>query len=115
MGAAPRRLDVTDFDGDGDLDIVVGEHYLKNPETARLILFEDVDGRGSNWREHMLHIGDEHHDGAIAVDIDGDRDLDVVSIGWGQRTVLLFENLGRVSRFARDGSARPVSSMQAEF
>ncbi|MBK8151326.1 MAG: VCBS repeat-containing protein [Acidobacteria bacterium] len=46
----PMSLDVADFDGDGDLDIMVGEHNLKNPETARLVLFENVDGRGSNWR-----------------------------------------------------------------
>ncbi len=89
----PMSLDVADFDGDGDLDIMVGEHNLKNPETARLILFENVDGRGNNWQEHILHTGDEHHDGAISVDIDGDGDLDVVSIGWGHGKVLIYENL----------------------
>lgn len=30
---------------------------------------------------HIVHIGDEHHDGAQLVDIDSDGDLDVISIG----------------------------------
>ncbi len=90
----PMSLDIADFDGDGDLDLIVGEHNLKNPDSARLVLFENEDRRGLHWREHVLHTGDEHHDGAIAVDIDGDGDLDVVSIGWGHGKVLLYENLG---------------------
>ena len=90
----PMSLDVADFDGDGDLDVVVGEHNLEHPDRARLLLFENVDGRGRQWREHVLHIGDEHHDGAIAEDIDGDGDVDIISIGWEHGKVLLYENMG---------------------
>jgi hypothetical protein len=90
----PMSLDVADFDGDGDLDVVVGEHNLEHPELARLLLFENLDGRGGRWREHVLYTGDEHHDGAIAVDIDGDGDVDIISIGWGHGKVLLYENMG---------------------
>jgi hypothetical protein len=36
--------------------------------------------------------GDEHHDGAVLVDIDGDGDLDIISIGWAHGRVLLYEN-----------------------
>jgi hypothetical protein len=89
----PMSLDVADFDGDGDLDVVVGEHNLEHPEMARLLLFENLDGRGGRWREHVLYTGDEHHDGAIAVDIDGDGDVDMISIGWGHGKVLLYENM----------------------
>ena len=46
----PMSLDVADFDSDGDLDVVVGEHNLENPAAARLVLFENVDGQGRNWR-----------------------------------------------------------------
>jgi hypothetical protein len=86
-------LDVVDIDGDGDLDIVVGEHNLKNPTTARLVVFENFDGRGGQWRERVIYTGDEHHDGALAVDLDADGDLDIVSIGWGHGKVLWYENL----------------------
>lgn len=99
----PMSLDVADVDGDGDLDIVVGEHNLKNPETARLLVFENADGRGERWREHLIHTGDEHHDGALAVDVDGDGDLDFVSIGWGHGKVIWYEQLGRRCT-SQDGS-----------
>ena len=88
----PMSLDVGDLDGDGDLDVVVGEHNLAHPGTARLYVFENADGRGGRWLGHVISIGDEHHDGAILVDIDGDGDLDIVSIGWGHARVLLYEN-----------------------
>ena len=103
----PMSLDVVDIDGDGDLDIVVGEHNLKNPGTARLLVFENLDGRGGRWRERLIYTGDEHHDGALAVDLDGDGDLDIVSIGWGHGKVLWYENLGCACSASRDRYAHP--------
>jgi hypothetical protein len=55
-------------------------------------VFENVDGKGEAWSPHLLSVGDEHHDGTILVDIDGDGDLDIISIGWGHGKVLLYEN-----------------------
>lgn len=90
----PQSLDAADLDSDGDWDIVVGEHNLNDPATARLLAYENLDGRGGAWRQHLVHIGDEHHDGAVVVDIDNDGDLDILSIGWEHSQVLLYENLG---------------------
>jgi hypothetical protein len=88
----PMSLDVADMDGDGDLDVIIGEHNLKDPASAKLYVFENVDGKGNVWLSHVVSMGDEHHDGAVLVDIDGDGDLDIISIGWGHSRVLLYEN-----------------------
>ena len=88
----PMSLDVRDMDGDGDFDVIVGEHNYKDPASARLLIFENLDGKGGQWKMHVVFQGDEHHDGAQVVDIDGDGDLDIISIGWSHGRVVLYEN-----------------------
>ena len=61
--------------------------------SASLFVYENLDGNGNQWQEHTVYQGDEHHDGAQVVDIDGDGDLDIISIGWGHNDVLWYENL----------------------
>ena len=91
----PMSLDVADMDADGDLDVIVGEHNLVNPASARLFIFENTNGVGTSWTRHTVYTGDEHHDGAQVADMDGDGDLDILSIGWGHGRVLLYENRAR--------------------
>lgn len=107
----PMSLDVVDIDKDGDLDVIVGEHNLQQPGEAKLIIFENADGGGDSWLEHLVHTGDEHHDGAQVVDIDGDSDLDVISIGWGHSNVLLYENTSPIC--SPPGPATPVPTATA--
>ncbi len=94
----PMSLDVADMDSDGDVDIVVGEHNIRHPSRARLFILENEDGEGNRWTRHLVYSGDEHHDGAHVVDIDGDGDLDIISMGWGHSRVLLYENNAIVSK-----------------
>ena len=78
-----NNLDVADFDGDGDLDLITSEH--KGPD-LRLLLLEN-DGQGG-FTEHALDEGKESHLGTQAADLDGDGDLDLASIGWDQERFL---------------------------
>ena len=88
----PMSLDVMDMDGDGDLDVIVGEHNLTEPDKGRLLIYENMAGDGLQWQPHLVYQGDEHHDGAQVVDIDNDGDMDIISIGWSHNKVIVYEN-----------------------
>jgi len=86
----PQSLDVGDLDGDGDMDVVVGEHNVSNSNNGKVYVFEQS---GNGWERHTVATGHEHHDGTQLVDIDHDGDLDIISIGWGHDNVLLYEHV----------------------
>jgi hypothetical protein len=87
-------MDMADFDLDMDPDMVVGEH--RGPQFNRVIILEN-EGRKEDWK--MIEVDRrpndvmDNHDGTVAVDIDGDGDLDIISIGWYNPKLWIFENL----------------------
>ena len=86
-------MDVADFDLDMDTDVVVGEH--RGDPYNRIIIFENT-GNMLEWPKHIIHKAPkdriDHHDGTVPVDIDGDGDMDIISIGWYNPVVWVFEN-----------------------
>jgi hypothetical protein len=74
--ATTNSLDLADFDGDGAVDIVTGEHR----GDRRVILWHN-DGHGG-FVSHEIDRGRESHLGVRTHDLDGDGDLDLVSIGY---------------------------------
>ncbi|MGB9341554.1 MAG: VCBS repeat-containing protein, partial [Polyangiales bacterium] len=70
-----NSMDVADLNGDGALDIVTGEHR----GSLKVTVLENV-GDASSWLSHGISQGTESHLGTQTLDLDGDGDLDVVSI-----------------------------------
>lgn len=82
-----NSLAVADMDFDGDVDLLLAEHR----GSQKLAIWAN-DGCG-HFAEHTIDAGKESHLGARPVDIDGDGDLDIVSIAWdAPRTIHLWWN-----------------------
>ena len=57
------------------------------------MIYENLGGKAAGFRRRVIQIGDEHHDGVRLLDVEGDQDLDIVSIGYTHGRVHLYENL----------------------
>lgn len=81
-----NSMDAADIDRDGDIDLVVGEHEMMGrgmtslPKDEKVIVFEN-NGKGV-FTQHAVDQGKESHLGTQLSDLDGDGDLDIVSIAW---------------------------------
>jgi len=94
-----------DIDGDGDNDIVRGNAW-----------FENVDGKGGEWREHLSLIpagGNRPDKYGLAlkswvIDLDNDGDLDVIEAEADTRNgrVFWFENMDRAKSWSYHGISK---------
>lgn len=71
-----------DFDGDGDADLF-SSGGVNSVSVPRSYIWENLDGKGGAWKEHILDIGRWNHDAAGA-DMDGDGDIDILSKTWDE-------------------------------
>jgi len=106
-----NSLDVADMDRDGDIDIVIGEHEMPGgddvplPKDEKVIVFEN-DGTGQ-FTPHTVDEGKESHLGAQLCDLDGDGDLDIVSIAWREPQYVHLWRNNAVNGHAAAETTRP--------
>ncbi|CAH1000233.1 hypothetical protein LEM8419_01382 [Neolewinella maritima] len=74
-----NNLSLPDLNQDGYADIVTSEH--KGPGLSLQVWLNDG---GANFTRQEIDGGKESHLGAQPYDLDGDGDLDLISIGWDQ-------------------------------
>jgi hypothetical protein len=93
----PTAIDVADFDGDDDLDVVTS-----SGGDDRVIWYENTDGNGDFDQGRLLS---DAIDGAFSVraaDFDQDGDQDVVTIALLGREVVWFENVNGQGEFGAE-------------
>ena len=80
---SPHSISVADLDGDGQMEVVVGEHDPFTPyrSKCRLYAYKKADAKGITWSRFPLDNRFEHHDGAKTVELTPGK-LAIISHGW---------------------------------
>jgi hypothetical protein len=86
-----HNLCVADFDNDGDLDIFSGGGPMTKDLYKRCFIWENTDGEGVKWEKKEILFKEECID-AVAGDVDGDGDIDIIGKPWKGKTVYLLRN-----------------------
>jgi len=87
-----------DLDQDGDIDVLMafGMGFADDPAAEQICWYEnDGSPRDGGWKKRIIHQGFYGAFEAVAGDLDGDRDLDVIATAWREPgQVAWFENSG---------------------
>ncbi|MSP13403.1 MAG: VCBS repeat-containing protein [Chloroflexi bacterium] len=99
-----------DMDGDGDMDVVMAlgqppAQTIENLGHNQIVWYENPgDPAQSPWRKHTITADLPYGSEAVAADLDGDGQIEVVATGWGPD--------GRLLLFKHQGDPRGPWSMQ---
>jgi hypothetical protein len=80
---------VSDFDGDGRDEIIVGQRG-----GARSLIMYSSSADGATWTRRVLDEGGMAGAGCAASDLNGDKRVDIVCIGTATANVKWYENVG---------------------
>jgi len=87
-----HSLAVADFDNDGDLDVFSGGGPLTKSPPHKWFIWENTDGKGRKWQQHIILSGKRCHE-AKAADVDGDGDIDICSKPWNGSEHVYLRNM----------------------
>lgn len=77
-----HSLQLADFDGDADLDILTAEMHTRGQH--RVAIFENVNLAENIWKPHIISTAGSHK--AKVADVDHDGDIDIVGKNFGDDT-----------------------------
>lgn len=86
-----HSLILGDFDGDGDADLFSAGGGMSD-SARKAYVWENLDGEGGSWKEHVVMEGPLQMHDAAGADLDGDGDLDVLGKDWSGGSHFYLEN-----------------------
>jgi hypothetical protein len=84
---SPHSISVADLDGDGKMEVIVGEHDPFKPyrSESRLLVYKQADAHGITWSRFPVDNRFEHHDGAKIIELNPGK-LAIMSHSWMEPT-----------------------------
>ena len=83
-----------DLDRDGDLDVLLAAELDNN-----IAWYDNLDGTGTFGPQRVITLDADRAQSVFAVDVDGDKDLDVVTASGGDSKIAWYENLDGAGTF----------------
>ncbi len=90
LAIAGESIHAADLDGDDDLDLV---STSADPYDSDVSWYENVDGQGNFGPQQVITVEVQFPYAAVAADLDGDGDADVVSASYVDDRIAWYENL----------------------